>query len=70
VVLDSLGIVVTSTLQTQLDGSGDALDAVICAFAAIAAASGGHCPPDPEAAEKEGWISVLQHRPSSHRYNQ
>lgn len=47
-------------LRAHLHKSADALDAVLCLFAAKAAAEGTAtpCPPDSAAVKKEGWIAV------------
>lgn len=49
---------IPSGLEQQMLASADALDAVVCAFAAIAVTAGCvACPPGPEA-RLEGWIAV------------
>lgn len=49
---------IPDNLQAHCRSSADALDAVLCVFAAKAAAEGRAKPDDAVAAEREGWIAV------------
>ena len=51
-------IKIPDDLHTACRESGDALDSVLCLFAAKAAATGHALVDDPTAAELEGWIAV------------
>ena len=51
-------IKVSGDLHAACRKSGDALDSVLCLFAAKAAAAGQAPVYDPTAAELEGWIAV------------
>lgn len=55
--------------RAVVEKSADALDAVVCIFAAIAATSGEHPELPEDRPMEEGWIAVHKWRTSALRYN-